>query len=74
MFALLGEPQVWDLMFKKVAGALPWAALVGIVWNVVRGGGLAGLVTRVLASMAIIMFGWWALLFGVLGIFFAAYY
>jgi hypothetical protein len=71
MFALLGEGQVWELMFNKVAGALPFAAFAGFLWNLVRRGGLRGLVIRALASMAIIVVGWWALLFGVLGIFFA---
>jgi hypothetical protein len=74
MFALLGESQAWELMFSKVAGALPFAVIAGIFWNMVRRGGLRGLVIRVLVSMAIVMIGWWTLLFGVLGIFMAAYH
>ena len=74
MLELLGEAQVWELMFNKVSGAFPFAVIAGILWNMVRRGGLRGLAVRVLASMAIVMIGWWGLLLGVLGLFFAAYY
>jgi len=70
----LGTPEVWRLMFGKVAGALPYAAVAGLIWNVVRRGSVTGLFVRVLCSMAAVMVGWWALLFTFFGFFFAAYY
>lgn len=72
--SFLGTSEVWELMFSKVAGALPFAAFAGVIWNMVRRGTVVGLFARVLCSMAVIVVGWWALLFTFFGFFFAAYH
>ncbi len=72
MFAFLSEDQAWQVLFGKVLGALPYAAVAGLLWNVARQGGFSELVIRVLASMVILMIGWWVLLLGVAGLFAAA--
>jgi hypothetical protein len=71
---MLSMPESWRLVFGKVGGALPYAAFAGVIWNFVRRGTVVGLFARVMCSMAIIVMGWWALLFTFFGFFFAAYY
>jgi hypothetical protein len=72
MFAFLSEDPVWQLLIGKASGALPYAAFAGFLWNVARQGGWSDLVIRVVASMVILMIGWWVLLFGLFGLFAAA--
>lgn len=73
MFELIGGTG--QLMFQKVVLELgPTILIIAFVWNTLRRGTWQSFARRVLWTFAIVGAGWLMLLFGVMGLFFSAYY